>query len=441
MIQVREYARLTTDERATPSLDCAVVKRETLEWVQKLASEWKGEEPLLLSDGYHVFKLGSYIGYLQSPDGEGIEILPKTNFGQDNPQQTRKILQRMLLAALNIRPRVAGPAELMRMNIPLHEWIFRQFLSELQVLVTRGLCFDYRRVDEESRFIHGQLQIQRQQRQSPARQHLFHISHDIYSPNRLENRLLKTALNYVLATCQNSENWRLANELSHRMAEIPLQAKPQRELRFWNNSKLMQIYNDVRPWCELILEKMNPNFQQGSHKGVSLLFPMEQLFEKYVEVSLRSRIRRGCQLVSQASSQYLLEHTVGNSDKPQAMFLLKPDLLLRGSNGAQTLDTKWKLIEQTSWQTDKKYNIAQSDLYQMFAYGHKYQHGQGHMMLIYPKHLSFSQSLPPFHYSKTLSVWAVPFCLDSQQLVPGSWQEYFPNLYRQELVMGSYVDI
>lgn len=239
MIQVREYARLTTDERATPSLDCAVVKRETLEWVQKLASEWKGEEPLLLSDGYHVFKLGSYIGYLQSPDGEGIEILPKTNFGQDNPQQTRKILQRMLLTALNIRPRVAGPAELMRMNVPLHEWIFRQFLSELQVLVTRGLCFDYRRVDEESRFIRGQLQIRRQQRQSPARQHLFHISHDIYSPNRLENRLLKTALNYVLATCQNSENWRLANELSHRMAEIPLQAKPQRELRFWNNSKLM----------------------------------------------------------------------------------------------------------------------------------------------------------------------------------------------------------
>ena len=119
----------------------------------------------------------------------------------------------------------------------------------------------------------------------------------------------------------------------------------------------MQIYNDVRPWCELILEKMNPNFQQGSHKGISLLFPMEQLFEKYVEVSLRSRIRRGCQLLSQASSQYLLEHTVGNSDKPQAMFLLKPDLLLRGSNGAQTLDTKWKLIEQTSWQTDKNITL------------------------------------------------------------------------------------
>ncbi|QGY33171.1 McrC family protein [Pantoea cypripedii] len=436
MIQVREYARLTTDERATSSPDCAIVKPATLEWLQEVTSGWKGEEPFLLSDGYRALKLGSYVGYLQSPDGEGIEILPKASFGHDNSQQTRMVLQRMLLAALDIRPRVVGPAELMWMNVPLHEWIFSQFLSELQMLITRGLRFDYRRVDEESRFIRGQLQIQRQQLQSPARQHLFHISHDVYSPDRLENRLLKAALSYVLATCKNSENWRLANELSHHMAEIPSQTNPQRELRHWNTSKLMQIYNDVRPWCELILEKMNPNFQQGNHKGVSLLFPMEQLFEKYVGVSLRSHIRKGSQLVSQARSQYLLEHTVGNSHQPQAMFLLKPDLLLRTSNGAQTLDTKWKLIDQTAWQTDKKYNIAQSDLYQMFAYGHKYQNGQGHMMLIYPKHLFFNQSLPPFHYSNTLRVWAVPFCLDSQQLVPGSWQEYFPNLTGQKLMTG-----
>lgn len=441
MKQVREYARLTTNESATSSLDCAVIKPATLEWLQELASGWKGEEPLLLSDGYRALKLGSYVGYLQSPDGEGIEILPKASLGHDNPLQTRKVLQRMLLVALKIRPRVTGPAELMRMNVPLHEWIFSQFLFELQLLVTRGLRFDYRRVDEESRFIRGQLQIQRQQLQSPARQYLFHISHDVYSPDRLENRLLKTALNYVLATCRNSENWRLANELSHHIAEIPLQTKPHRELRHWNNSKLMQVYNNVRPWCELILEKMNPNFQQGNHKGVSLLFPMEQLFEKYVEVSLKSHICKGSQLVSQASSQYLLEHTVGHSDELQAMFLLKPDLLLSTPNGVQTLDTKWKLIDQSAWQTDKKYNIAQSDLYQMFAYGHKYQNGQGHMMLIYPKHLSFNQSLPPFHYSNALKVWIVPFCLDSQQLVPGSWQEYFPNLSRRELMTGNRIEI
>ena len=118
MIQVREYARLTTDERATSSLDCAVIKSATLEWLQELTLNWKGEEPLLLSGGYRALELGSYVGYLQSPDGEGIEILPKANLGYDNPQQTRKVLQRMLLAVLNIRPRVAGPAELMRMNVP-----------------------------------------------------------------------------------------------------------------------------------------------------------------------------------------------------------------------------------------------------------------------------------------------------------------------------------
>lgn len=437
MIKVREYACLTTDKYATLSLDCAIVKPATLEWLHELAAGWKGDVPLILSNGYRALKLGSYVGYLQSPDGEGIEILPKVSLGHDDPQQTREVLQRMLLAALKIRPRIAGHAELMRMNVPLHEWIFSQFLFELQMLVSKGLLFNYQRTEEESRFIRGQLQIQKQQLQSPARQHLFHISHDVYSPDRLENRLLKTALNYVLATCKNSENWRLANELSHHMAEIPLQTKPHRELRHWNNGKLMQIYTDIRPWCELILEKMNPNFQQGNHQGVSLLFPMEKLFEKYVETSLKSRIPKGARLESQTHTQYLIEHKVDLSGEPQSMFQLKPDLLLKTSEGHQTLDAKWKLIDQAAWQTDAKYNISQSDLYQMFAYGHKYQDGQGHMMLIYPKHLSFNQSLAPFHYSDELSVWAVPFCLDSQQLVPGKWQEYFPNLSRQEFMAGS----
>ncbi|CAI2514774.1 5-methylcytosine-specific restriction enzyme subunit McrC [Serratia proteamaculans] len=436
MIKVREYARLTTDEYATPSLDCAIITPATFEWLQDLASGWKGTEPVVLSDGHRSLKLGSYVGYLQSPDGAGIEILPKTSQGADNPLQTRKILQRMLMATLAIKPHTAGPAELLRMDQPLHEWIFSQFLSELQILVSKGLRFDYSRIEEESRFIRGQLRIERQQRQSPARQHLLHINHDVFSPNRLENRLLKTALIYVLAICKNSENWRLSNELSHRMNEVSAETMPQRGMKDWNSSKLMQAYDYVRPWCELILEKMNPNFQQGNHKGVSLLFPMEKLFEKYVEVSLKQQLPSHSQLISHASMEYLVEHTVANGEGAQAMFQLKPDLLLRTQHGDQTLDTKWKLVDQSAYQSDEKYNIAQSDLYQMFAYGHKYQDGQGDMMLIYPRHMAFNQALPPFCYSKTLAVWAVPFCLESQKLLPGSWQEYFPDLTRPDNTRG-----
>lgn len=437
MLQVREYARITTDTRLTSTLDCAVVSPATFDWLQDLAGSWGQGSPIALIDGHRSLKLGSYVGFLQSPTGESIEILPKTGLGQQDPVAVRRILQRMLMAALGVKPRTAGAAELLRMPEPLHEWIFGQFLAELQCLVSRGLRFDYQRVDEESRFIRGQLRLDQQQRQPPGRQHLFFISHDIFSSDRLENRLLKTALSYVLTCCKSAENWRLANELAHQLEEISLEGEPLRMIRQWQSGKLMQVYNDIRPWCELVLEKLNPNFQKGNHRGIALLFPMEQLFEKYVEVSLRRGSPRGSRLQAQASSQYLLQHKPKGANIATRMFQLKPDLLLKTAAGIQVMDTKWKLLDQQAANAEYKYNIAQSDLYQMFAYGHKYQNGCGHMMLIYPRHDGFNSPLPVFCYSESLALWFVPFCLETSSLVSGEWEMYFCGNNMQNTVMGS----
>lgn len=436
MHQVREYGRITTDSAVTASLDCAVVSPATFGWLQDLAGNWGRGSPIAMIDGHRSLKLDSYVGFLQSPTGEAIEILPKTGLGVEDPVMARRILQRMLMASLGIKPRTAGAASLLRMPEPLHEWIFSQFLAELQSLVSRGLRFDYQRVNEESRFIRGQLRLDQQQRQAPGRQHLFHISHDVFSADRLENRLLKTALSYVLACCKSSENWRLANELSHLMDEIPATNEPLRLLPLWQSNKLMQIYDSVRPWCALILEQLNPNFQKGHHRGIALLFPMEQLFEKYVEVTLRRSYSLGSQLKAQASSQYLLKHKADGTDIEGRMFQLKPDLLFKSAFGDQVFDTKWKLLDERAANTEQKYNIAQSDLYQMFAYGHKYQNGSGHMMLIYPRHERFNDPLPVFWYSDSLALWVVPFCLETSSLISGEWEQYFFCKDSPNMVMG-----
>lgn len=56
------------------------------------------------------------------------------------------------------------------------------------------------------------------------------------------------------------------------------------------------------------------------------------------------------------------------------------------------------------------YGLAQSDFYQMFAYGQKYLDGSGEMYLIYPAHDDFSQPIPQhFAFSETLKLWVVPY--------------------------------
>lgn len=426
MIQVREFAYLTSNSQAQSSMDCGIVSEPTFNWLANLTSTWKGFEQVLVINSQKYLKLGSYVGYLQSPTGEGIEVLPKTGLLTQELAKSRLILQDMLRVSLGLPPRTLGNANLMSIRQPLHEWIFNQFLTELQKLLASGLRFDYQRINENSRFIRGRLLVNEQQRQLPGKEHIFQISHDIYTANQIENRLIKTALIFVLKTCKDNNNWRLANEFNHIMDEVSGLINPLENLPKWRESRLLQQYTFIKPWCTLILRTLNPNFQYGIDKGIALLFPMEQLFEKYVESTLRKQLslREGCKLHRQKRTRYLLKHTPQNQQESQNLFLLQPDLLLESRNGNQVLDSKWKLLDKSS----DKYDISQADLYQLFAYGHKYQNGKGHMMLIYPKHEFFNKPLPVFYFSNELAIWAVPFCLESRKLVLGEWINYFPDL-------------
>jgi 5-methylcytosine-specific restriction enzyme subunit McrC len=64
------------------------------------------------------------------------------------------------------------------------------------------------------------------------------------------------------------------------------------------------------------------------------------------------------------------------------MFQLQPDLLLQHGNKRWVMDVKWKRLD--SRDRDGKYGISQGDLYQLFAYGHKYLTEQDDLSIMEP---------------------------------------------------------
>jgi 5-methylcytosine-specific restriction enzyme subunit McrC len=428
MIQIREYGILTDDTSVSSSLDVGIVSKQTFNWLLSLQERWKGSDPLLNLQSRHSIKLGSYVGFLQSPSGESIEVLPKIQKRQPALHEIhnlRSLLKRMLLTSMHLKPREADVASLQVSNTPMHEWLINQFLVELTILVGKGLKFDYKSISEESRFIRGKLELEKQIKQGPGKAASFHIKHDVYSVNRLENRLLKHALTYAFNITKDPENWRLANELNHLLSEVSSIFNPEDKLDSWDEGKLMQSYSAVKPWCELIIRKMNPNFQFGGFKGIALMFAMEFLFESYVEHSLRKKLSPRVKLKSQASSQYLINDHKSESHISSQWFCLKPDLLLSSFDKSSVLDTKWKLLNSSLVSTKDKYGLKQSDFYQLYAYGQKYMKGEGNMMLIYPSHLDFTEPLSVFSFDSKLHLWVVPFDLYHGQLVEGEWNNFF----------------
>ena len=408
-VTIREYARLTTAE-VEPTLDVAQLSQSAFDWLCELSASFSRNGATLLQvDGRHALKWDSYVGVVETPCGTRLEILPKHHEQDDCLLKSRQLLRKLIQQALQLKPREASVASLELFDAPLSEWVMGQFLTELDLLVKRGVRFDYQRIEEEQRFLRGQLNVVAQMRQPPGRQHHFQIRHDVFLPDRAENRLLKLALELVAKSTQDAANWRLANELRAMLAEVPASRQVNQDLRAWSRDRLMAHYQAIKPWCELILNQQMPIAVSGEWRGMSLLFPMEKLFEQYVEGWLRRRLVTGVRLTAQAARHSLCQHD------GSAMFRLEPDLLLQQGKQTCVLDTKWKRLDAADRQN--KYGLSQADFYQLFAYGQKYLAGCGEMALIYPRTAQFSEPLPPFDFSPELRLWVLPFDLDEDLLL------------------------
>jgi len=411
-IVVREYARLTTDDSIETSLDRACIPQSAFDWLCRLSASFKTNgAPLLHLENRQWLRLDNFVGIVETPCGTLLEILPKHTeaSGEAATEASRKLLIKMLEVALDLPTRTTDKTDIQTYRHPLLEWVMKEFVLALDHLLKRGLRFDYLRVEEEQRYLRGRLDMNKQLRQPPGRAHIFNIRHDLFLADRPENRLLKSALMRICGLTQEADTWRLSHELAGLVAEIPDSQNIAADFRQWRSDRLMAHYQPVRPWCELVLGQHMPLAMRGKTHGISLLFPTEKLFERYVEVKLRQRLPAQYTLKAQAASQSLCIHQDKN------LFQLRPDFLIQSrQKTVLVLDTKWKLLSAAD--SENKYGLSQSDFYQMFAYGHNYLPGEGDMILIYPKTGNFSETMQPFEFSEKLRLWVTPFDLEKDEM-------------------------
>lgn len=409
LVTVREHARLAVGPVAAGSLDEASIPESAFDWLCAEAQRHRsGGAPLVEVGGRRWLRVDNYVGVLESPCGTRIEILPKHVDGETDVATARRVLVNMLRHGLRLPVRDVGPTGLQTFDAPVSEWIIQQFLLELDLLVRRGLRFDYHPVEEELRFLRGRLQVARQLRQPAGRQHLFQVEHQVFDANRLENRLIATALDKVARMTREPGNWRLAHELEHQLVEVCRSSDVPGDIRRWSSDRLMSHYGRIRPWCELILGDRNPLSVLGEWTGRSLLFPMEKVFESYVEACLRRNLPSGATLKTQVASEWLCRTPT------RRMFQLRPDFIIEYKGQRFVADAKWKLIDGADFQGN--HGLAQADFYQLFAYGQRYLRGCGRMALIYPQTPDFFAPLERFDFDEHLTLDVLPL-----DLVSGRW--------------------
>jgi len=385
--------------------------------------EWLKNESLRITDGPDFFRPThrhgqqclqalNYVGSLETPSGLRIEILPKNTENDSDPAQTRKILLKMLRRVLRLKMASWQTAQLEVFDQPLHEILIEFFLSEVEKLVKKGLRKEYVRLTDEQPFLKGRLLVEKQLNRRPGSKPEFAIEYDEFVLDRAENRLIHSAVDVVSRWARSGRNQRRARTLRFLLNNVPESKDYTRDFSQWSRDRGLAEYRAVKPWCELILNQQIPHTLSGSFFGMSFLFPMERLFEKYVEVVLQSQMAEDCRLVAQAKRHSLVSH------REDRWFWLRPDLLVeRKGQHLAVLDTKWKRLNAGLDDASSKYGLSESDFYQMAAYGRSYLGGEGDLFLVFPRSDNFREPLEVFEFSESMRLRVVPFCLEEDCLM------------------------
>ncbi|MDX4063625.1 McrC family protein [Aliarcobacter skirrowii] len=348
------------------------IKKETFDSLEKFVLENEKTAQYLkitTKNGFgKVLQAQNYVGVIQTKDGTTIEILPKIK--NTTTEKSKDILIKMLKTLKNSPFKNSSVANLKSSKIPLFEIFISMFLEELTVLVRNGIKSDYISKEENLKFLKGKLKISEQIKYNTIHKERFFVQYEEFISNRVENRLIKTTLQFLYNKSKLNKNQQRIREFLFVFDEIEISHNIKTDFSNIKLNRQMKDYEQVLLWCKTFLFENSFSPYKGNDIAFALLFDMNLLFESFVYSYLK-KSSNFQDIKSQDRTHHLAyENGIGR-------FRLKPDIVING--GKIIADTKWKILSE-----DKAYNgVLQDDMYQLYAYGTKYDNCEK-IYLIYP---------------------------------------------------------
>ncbi|MDZ7934296.1 MAG: McrC family protein [Emticicia sp.] len=390
-------------ELADDTFSEVFVSDRTFQYLKNIALS--GVNDLILNyltqKGKEQIRVKNYVGLLQTPDGKQIEILPKST--ANSPKEARKILLKMLRVLPNSPYQSLSNSHLETSHLPLFEIFVNVFLDELEKLLSQGLGRNFERHTANETFVKGKILIAENLRQNPIQKERFFIAFDEFTADIPPNKVLKYCLQILYKQGFSHRTTQRINQNSRVFEEVNQSKNIEQDLvqSFQKNLTFVR-YEKLLHWANVFIKGQSFLPFSGQYLQLGLLFPMEVLFENYVGKFFKKYFAENYEVKLQDKAKFLID-----SHLDKSKFRLIPDIVLKNETQSFVFDTKWKLIDATKHK--QNYGIDQSDLYQMYAYGKKYNAQQ--VFLIYPANENFQLPLQVFDYEADMRLQIIPFDL------------------------------
>lgn len=310
-------------------------------------------------------QFNEFVGVLQVANLV-IEVLPKADRVEQDTYW-RNILVEMLrvVGAFNIQAPTSSRLST-RDNFIL-DLYFILFVEEVETLLHAGLVKKYRKKEANTSALKGALQFSHHLSKNLIHKERFYTRHTVYDKEHLLNQILLKTLDLLQKINRNPD---LQSRISTLMLHFPELERPKiteytfKSITYNRNTKRYQNAIEI---SRLLLLNYHPDLKSGQNDVLAIMFNMNELWEKFVYLSVRKFAPKNLSVQSQKSA-WFWRPVIGSR------MSVIPDILIRGAKENLVLDTKWKNIEVG--------NPSVDDLRQMYVYSKIFQANK--VALVYP---------------------------------------------------------
>jgi 5-methylcytosine-specific restriction enzyme subunit McrC len=304
--------------------------------------------------------------------GDAIEILPKIDTKE---MAVRRNLVTMIARAYGLDLRVGEMALMNNPSDTLLEVFIRFFCRQLWHELHRGIAHRYEPRSENLVVLRGRVDFPRQLRSNLCRPDRLECDYDEFTEDNPLNQVLKATvrqLGRVTLSLHNAQDLSALIACFDAVADVPLAALPWHRL---HDDRLTNRFRPLVTLCRMFVAGRGPDVVSGAGDGFSLLFDMNELFEKYVGREVKRAFQGAdMEIRLDTASRHLATDSHG-----RPAFELRPDIVaVRNGSFVWIADTKWKRLKKA----DVSEGPSTADVYQMYAYLNRYEAPR--VVLLYP---------------------------------------------------------
>lgn len=331
-----------------------------------------------LENDYEFFKISkdiiipqNFVGTIPLDDFQ-IEILPKIPLVENNIEAEKIRFLEILQSIDYFKEKIFSNSKIGITDTSILEIFIYLFIEEVEKILKKGLIYRYIDKNQNLNVFKGKLDINNHIKYNFSHKEKFFMKFGEFSVDSLENIIIKLTIQKLKKISVNSKNKENLNKIGHYFENVSILENSIENLKYLTFDRMNDYYKNAIQWAKIFLSnKSSSIFLTNNKEIISVLFPMETIFENYIANKLLNIIQEKFYSellikIQDSSCSLFSNISLNNTKIDNNILRIRPDIVIKNKNTKEIfiLDTKWKILNKL----DDKFKISTEDIYQMLAY-------------------------------------------------------------------------